>query len=138
MSRLALFLLGPPRIELDGEPIHIARRRAVALLAYLAVTAGSHSRDSLATLLWPEYDQSRARAALRRTLSELNSALGWGMVDDRSGDRWAESRCGSMAGRGRVPRPIGGPRDPRLPADRGLPRVPPAPGGLSSLILPMR
>jgi DNA-binding SARP family transcriptional activator len=48
----------------------------VALLAYLAVTGGSHSRDSLATLLWPEYDQSRARAALRRTLSELDSALG--------------------------------------------------------------
>jgi len=55
----------------------------VALLAYLAVTGGSHSRDSLATLLWPEYDQSRARAALRRTLSELNSTLGgeWLTVD---------------------------------------------------------
>jgi predicted ATPase/DNA-binding SARP family transcriptional activator len=76
MSRLALYLLGPPRLELDGEPIHIGRRKAVALLAYLAVTGGSHSRDTLATLLWPEYDQSRARAALRRTLSVLNRTLG--------------------------------------------------------------
>jgi len=76
MSRLALYLLGPPRLELDGELVQISRRKAVALLAYLAVTGGHHSRDSLATLLWPEYDQSRARADLRRTLSVLNRTLG--------------------------------------------------------------
>jgi len=83
MSRLALYLLGSPRLELDGEPIEVGRRKAVALLAYLAVTGGCHSRDSLATLLWPEYDQSRARADLRRTLSVLNRTLGeeWLTVD---------------------------------------------------------
>ena len=76
MARLGLFLLGPPRIERDGEPVEIGRRKAVALLAYLAVTGpSSHSRDALATLLWPEYDQSRARAGLRRTLSALRNAL---------------------------------------------------------------
>jgi DNA-binding SARP family transcriptional activator len=52
MSRLALFLLGPPRLELDGEPVHIGRHRAMALLAYLAVTEQSHSRDTLATFPW--------------------------------------------------------------------------------------
>jgi hypothetical protein len=36
MSRLALYLLGPPRLALDGEPIHVGRRKAMALLAYLA------------------------------------------------------------------------------------------------------
>jgi DNA-binding SARP family transcriptional activator len=41
MSRLALYLLGPPRLELDGEPVEIGRRRAVALLAYLAVTGAA-------------------------------------------------------------------------------------------------
>ena len=83
MSRLALYLLGPPRVELDGEELHIGRRKAVALLAYLAVTGRPHSRDSLATLLWPEYDQSSARADLRRTLSLLNRTLGeeWLTVD---------------------------------------------------------
>ena len=35
MSRLALHLLGPPLIELDGEPVHIGRRKALALLVYL-------------------------------------------------------------------------------------------------------
>jgi DNA-binding SARP family transcriptional activator len=75
MPRLSLYLLGPPRLELDGEALNIGRRKAVALIAYLAVTGRGHTRDTLATLLWPEFDQSRARAALRRTLSALNRAL---------------------------------------------------------------
>jgi predicted ATPase/DNA-binding SARP family transcriptional activator len=75
VSQLALFLLGPPRLERNGRPVEIVRRKAVALLAYLAVTAENHTRDSLANLLWPEYDQRRARADLRRTLSVLNKAL---------------------------------------------------------------
>ena len=88
MSRLALYLLGPPRVERgppggEGEPVHIGRRKMVALLAYLAVTGRGHRRDSLATLLWPEYDQSRALAYLRRILSMLRKALGdeWLNVD---------------------------------------------------------
>ncbi len=76
MPQLSLYLLGPPRLELDGEVLDIGRRKAVALIAYLAVTRQGQARDALATLFWPEYDQSRARAALRRTLSTLNRALG--------------------------------------------------------------
>jgi len=75
MSRLALFLLGPPRIECNGEPVEVRRRKAVALIVYLAVTGRSHSRDALATLFWPEHDQSRARAGLRRALAALKKAL---------------------------------------------------------------
>ena len=80
MSRLALHLLGPPRVQLDGEPVQISRRKVVALLAYLAVTGTPHSRDALATFLWPERSQSHARAYLRRALSELNWALGEGFL----------------------------------------------------------
>lgn len=76
MSRLALYLLGPPRVELDGEAVHTGRRKALALLAFLGVTPGTHSRDALATLLWPEYDQRSARTDLSRTLSVLTSILG--------------------------------------------------------------
>ena len=68
-------LFGPPRIEIDGTSISVDTRKAVALIAYLAITRQQHSRDSLAALLWPENDQSHARAALRRTLSTLNKAL---------------------------------------------------------------
>jgi DNA-binding SARP family transcriptional activator len=78
MPRLAIYLLGPPRVELDGQPVQISRRKVAALLAYLAVTGTPHSRDALATLLWPERSQSRARAYLRRALSVLNRILGEG------------------------------------------------------------
>jgi DNA-binding SARP family transcriptional activator len=73
---LALYLLGPPRLELGGEPIHIPRRKVIALLAYLTVTGRIHSRDSLATFLWPEFDYSSGRAELRRILSAVNRTLG--------------------------------------------------------------
>ena len=37
-SLLRLFLLGPPRLEADGATLPISTRKAMALLAYLAVT----------------------------------------------------------------------------------------------------
>ena len=37
MSYLALFLLGQPRIECEGEQIKVPLRKATALLFYLAV-----------------------------------------------------------------------------------------------------
>jgi serine/threonine protein kinase/DNA-binding SARP family transcriptional activator len=76
MSSLRIYLFGAPRLEQEGQNILIRRRKAMALLAYLAVTSQPHSRDALAALLWPEYDQSGARANLRRDLSRLKRALG--------------------------------------------------------------
>jgi DNA-binding SARP family transcriptional activator/predicted ATPase len=75
-------VLGTPRIEVDGEPLQVDTRKAVALLAYLAVAPGPRGRDVLIDLLWPDADPDRGRAALRRTLSTLRSALG---------QRWVES-----------------------------------------------
>lgn len=75
MPKLSLFLLGIPRLEREGQAVEVERHKALALLAYLAVTGITHRRDGLAALLWPELDQSRARAALRRTLSTLSVAL---------------------------------------------------------------
>src|SRR5689334_2570587 len=76
MPQLALFLLGSPRIERNGAPVDIDRRKALALLAYLALTRQRHRRDALATLLWPDQDQTHARGALRRILTTLNNVLG--------------------------------------------------------------
>lgn len=80
MSELKICLLGNPCIKVDGEEIHTDRRKAIALLAYLAVTGKAHSRESLATLFWPDYDTSSAYAYLRRTIWELNQALGEGWL----------------------------------------------------------
>jgi DNA-binding SARP family transcriptional activator/predicted ATPase len=75
-STLKLSLLGPPEVRCDGVPVAVDTRKATALLAYLTLEPGRHSRDSLAGLLWPDYPPDRARAALRRTLSTLRAALG--------------------------------------------------------------
>jgi DNA-binding SARP family transcriptional activator len=75
MASLALHLLGTPRIEVDNVPIVINRRKVLALLVYLTLTQRPHRRDYLATLFWPDYDQTSARANLRRTLSTLNKTL---------------------------------------------------------------
>lgn len=75
MPQLTIHLLGAPGITRDEAPIAVDTRKAIALLAYLAVTGRSHARETLAALLWPEYDDEHARAALRRTLSTLRTAL---------------------------------------------------------------
>jgi DNA-binding SARP family transcriptional activator len=59
---LAIYLLGPPRLERDGQPVEVDTRKAIALLAYLALHPERLSRDQLAAFLWPEYDQERAYA----------------------------------------------------------------------------
>src|SRR3954451_5433969 len=61
MAELKLFAFGPPRLERDGGPIDLPVRRTLALLIYLAMTAQPQSRDTLATLLWPESSQRTAR-----------------------------------------------------------------------------
>ena len=76
MAALQFFLLGAPRLEQQHQNINLSRRKAIAALAYLAVTRQPHSRDELATLLWPDQDQSGARANLRRDLSTLKRTLG--------------------------------------------------------------
>jgi DNA-binding SARP family transcriptional activator/Tfp pilus assembly protein PilF len=79
MAGLTVRLLGVPEVEVDSRPLRVDTRKAIALLAYLVVRQEPASRDELATLLWPDFDQENARASLRRTLSALRSALG---------DRW--------------------------------------------------
>lgn len=73
MPYLTVFLLGSPRIERDGMPVAVHRRKAIALMAYLAIANEGHKRDALAGLLWPECDQNAAHAALSTTLGALKA-----------------------------------------------------------------
>lgn len=85
-TRLALFFLGPIRVEREGLPIDVKLAKANALLVYLAVTGQAHSREALAALLWPEHDAAKAQSSLRSTLLALNTALGrdWLAADRRT------------------------------------------------------
>ena len=76
MPTLSLSFLGPPRIALDSHPVELSLHKAIALLAYLAITGQSHSRKHLADLLWPESDAEHARGALRADLAALRRTLG--------------------------------------------------------------
>ena len=78
---LVLQFLGLPQLYLEDKPIATDRRKAIALLAYLAVNdidlAGQrYSRESLSALLWPDYEQAKAFSNLRRTIWEVHQAIG--------------------------------------------------------------
>jgi len=84
MSGLTLTLFGPPRLARDDTPVDLPSRKALALLAYLAVTGVRHRRASLAVMFWPESDRERAQNAMRYTLSLLRRALqGEWLIADR-------------------------------------------------------
>ena len=72
---LKIQLLGAPQLFLHEQLLDVQRQKGLAMLIYLAVTGGAQQRDTLAALFWPESDQSRARASLRRDLSVLNKLL---------------------------------------------------------------
>lgn len=75
MDELRLCLFDLPRIEYQGHPIKIERRKSMALAAYLAVAGKRLSRDVIADLLWPNLDREHGRSALRSTLRALTSPI---------------------------------------------------------------
>lgn len=87
MGELRLELLGPPVARVDSEPLRVDTRKALAVLAVLAID-GPQPRAALAALLWPDSETSRARGALRRTLSVLSRGLS---------DRWVVSKGDRVA-----------------------------------------
>ena len=76
MPQLKFFLFGSPHLEREGQEIPLRRRKALALLAYLALTQRPQSRETLLGLLWSEFDPASARNNLRRELSIIKKQLG--------------------------------------------------------------
>jgi DNA-binding SARP family transcriptional activator/pimeloyl-ACP methyl ester carboxylesterase len=77
MTQLSIRLLGGFRAQHGrGRPLVIRRKKAQALLAYLAMHPGQTcSRDSLAGLLWPGTTDEHARHNLRQTLFALRQSV---------------------------------------------------------------
>lgn len=80
MTVLNLHWLGPPGIECDDRPVRLEMRKSLALLAYLSLNSQSPTRETLASLFWPEFDQQHALANLRRHLSSLAKCLPAGIL----------------------------------------------------------
>ncbi len=72
---LSIHVLGPLDVLVDGAPLLVDTRKALAVLVLLAVERRPFARDELAVMLWPEADDESARGALRRTLSVLRAGL---------------------------------------------------------------
>lgn len=69
-------LLGGVRAVRDGIVVdRWLTRKTAALLAYLALHPGRHSREVLAEMLWPDAPPETQRHNLRLTLSHLRKAL---------------------------------------------------------------
>ena len=75
MSTLHIQLLGTPIVHHNQDRLSFRTRKTLALLVYLVVEGGMHSREKLATLLWPESEPDAGRATLRSTLRYLRQAL---------------------------------------------------------------
>jgi len=71
----SLTLFGVPVLQLDGESsLEVSsHRKDLALLAYLVLEPGAHTRDELATLLWGDSADDKARASLRQAMTALRS-----------------------------------------------------------------
>jgi TolB-like protein/DNA-binding SARP family transcriptional activator len=83
---LQLGLLGEMRVSLQGRPSSLPRsKKTRALLAYLALTGGTHRRERLCNLFWDVPDDPRG--ALRWSLSKLR-----GVVDEPDASRIVADR----------------------------------------------
>ena len=77
MTSLRFRLLGEPYIEVDQEPLTgFVSTKAQALLIFLVMSPGRHSRNRLANLLWSEFSDDQARNNLRTALSNLRGLVG--------------------------------------------------------------
>ena len=95
----ALDLRGPDGKELDAV---LVQPKRVALLCYLALATprGSHRRDTLLPLFWPEHDAEHARNSLSQSVHILRRSLGPETILS-SGDTlslaWGDLWCDAVA-----------------------------------------
>jgi len=80
---LQFFLLGSPRLALADTSQQGLLVKAKALLFYLACNPQTHSRASLAALLWSDLPETKARTNLRTVLSRLRPDFGEYIIANR-------------------------------------------------------
>ena len=86
MPGVTLRLFGPPSAQAPNGPEtrQVGGSKPTALLVYLALEPGPHSRESLAALLWGDSIDAAARVSLRQALKQLRCVVGDAIQSDRS------------------------------------------------------
>ncbi|MBN1313021.1 MAG: tetratricopeptide repeat protein [Anaerolineae bacterium] len=74
---IELTLLGPPSITLEGKPVDgFISSKALILFCYLALESErTHAREELASLLWGDMPDGRAKANLSQALHNIQKLL---------------------------------------------------------------
>ena len=73
---LTIQLFGTPRVLINDQPIAAFHSSKVAgLLYYLAADPRPRGRETLAGLLWPDYDATQGKKNLRGALYHLRKTL---------------------------------------------------------------
>lgn len=76
-THLQVVTLGHLQFRLNGRFLTFRMSKATALLVYLMAEADkAHSREQLATLLWPEESERKAAENLRQALYQLRRSFG--------------------------------------------------------------
>src|SRR5580698_6535997 len=87
-AMLEIKVIGELEIIVAGKTAELPpSRRSRALLGWLAVHPGRHTRSRLAGLLWPDAQEASARASLRSAMWALRPALGPDHADCLATDR---------------------------------------------------
>ena len=86
MASVRLTLLGPPSVSLTDKAPNVPALGAkdLALLTFLVLEPGPHTREELAGLLWGESSEAEARTSLRQSLQHLRTQLGPLVRGDRA------------------------------------------------------
>ena len=86
MADVVLALLGPPSVSFTGGGTVTPQpgAKVLALLTFLCLEPGPHTREELAGLLWGESPEVEARASLRQAIKHLRDSLGEIIRSDRS------------------------------------------------------
>ena len=110
---LRVRLVGELGLEVDGDAVDTpSSAKARAVLAWLALHPGSHSRSEVAGTFWPDVLEESARASLRTALSSVRRALGEAGAPhlkatreavELGGDLWVDARdFEALAAQGRL------------------------------------
>lgn len=72
---LEMSFLGTPEVYWGGREVKFPTRKTKALFIYLVVEAGSHPREKLQAIFWPESKTPLAQSALRNTLARMKASV---------------------------------------------------------------
>ncbi|MBM7625000.1 AAA family ATPase [Sporohalobacter salinus] len=80
MPKLKVTVLGTPEVKLNGKPIDFPYKKVEALLYYIVVEKKTR-RNKLASLLWGDMEESKAKKNLRNALYQLKKTVGENIIE---------------------------------------------------------